>query len=69
MTRSTITATVSSRLNQIRRGRRVGRAERVGISRATAQRHLATLAARTIVEVRLRYGSTGRPEHRYAART
>ncbi|WP_101846308.1 response regulator [Zhihengliuella sp. ISTPL4] len=44
-------------------------AERVGISRATAQRHLATLAARTIVEVRLRYGSTGRPEHRYAART
>ncbi|MEE6389548.1 response regulator [Microbacterium paraoxydans] len=44
-------------------------AERVGISRATAQRHLAALAARTVVEVRLRYGSTGRPEHRYAART
>lgn len=43
--------------------------ERVGISRATAQRHLAALAARTIVEVRLRYGATGRPEHRYAART
>lgn len=38
-----------------------------GISRATAQRHLAALAARGIVEVRLRYGTTGRPEHRYAA--
>ncbi|WP_217183533.1 response regulator [Streptomyces sp. AC495_CC817] len=42
--------------------------ERVGISRATAQRHLAALTARDVVEVRLRYGSTGRPEHRYAAR-
>jgi response regulator of citrate/malate metabolism len=42
--------------------------ERVGISRATAQRHLAALTARTIVEVRLNYGTTGRPEHRYAAR-
>ncbi|WP_353111921.1 response regulator [Microbacterium sp.] len=42
--------------------------ERVGISRATAQRHLAALAARSIVEVRLRYGATGRPEHRYAVR-
>ncbi|MBW9110921.1 response regulator [Microbacterium trichothecenolyticum] len=42
-------------------------AERVGISRATAQRHLAALASRGQVEVRLRYGSTGRPEHRYAA--
>ena len=43
--------------------------ERVGISRATAQRHLAALASRTVVEVSLRYGATGRPEHRYAART
>ncbi|MDD7963647.1 response regulator [Microbacterium thalli] len=42
-------------------------ADACGISRATAQRHLAALAARGIVEVRLRYGSTGRPEHRYAA--
>lgn len=41
-------------------------AERVGISRATAQRHLAALASRGQVEVRLRYGTTGRPEHRYA---
>ncbi|MGN7862512.1 response regulator [Microbacterium sp. 22303] len=42
--------------------------ERVGISRATAQRHLAALADREEVEVRLRYGATGRPEHRYTRR-
>jgi len=41
-------------------------ADAAGISRATAQRHLATLATRGVIEVRLRYGSTGRPEHRYA---
>ena len=41
-------------------------AERAGISRATAQRHLAALAGRGLIEIRLRYGSTGRPEHRYA---
>lgn len=41
-------------------------AERAGISRATAQRHLSTLATRGVIEVRLRYGTTGRPEHRYA---
>lgn len=29
--------------------------------------HLAALAARGMVEVRLRYGTTGRPEHRYIA--
>ncbi|HWV48308.1 MAG TPA: response regulator [Microbacterium sp.] len=40
-------------------------ADRVGISRATAQRHLSALATRGQVEVRLRYGTTGRPEHRY----
>jgi len=42
--------------------------ERAGISRATAQRHLSALAARGRVEVALRYGTTGRPEHRYRAR-
>jgi two-component system CitB family response regulator len=42
-------------------------ADRVGISRATAQRHLAGLASRGQVDVRLRYGTTGRPEHRYVA--
>ncbi|QIK63574.1 response regulator [Leucobacter viscericola] len=41
-------------------------AELTGVSRATAQRHLVALAARSLVEVRLRYGATGRPEHRYA---
>lgn len=40
-------------------------AERGGISRATAQRHLTTLAARGVVEISLRYGTTGRPEHRF----
>jgi two-component system CitB family response regulator len=43
-------------------------AERIGVSRATAQRHLANLASRGTVEVSLRYGSTGRPEHRYRLR-
>jgi two-component system CitB family response regulator len=43
-------------------------AERTGISRATAQRHLSALASRGLVEVGLRYGSTGRPEHRYRGR-
>lgn len=41
-------------------------AGQVGISRATAQRHLSTLATRGLVDVRLRYGAAGRPEHRYA---
>ncbi len=40
-------------------------ADRAGVSRATAQRHLAALAARGMIEVKLRYGTTGRPEHRY----
>jgi two-component system CitB family response regulator len=42
-------------------------AERIGVSRATAQRHLSDLAARGIVAVSLRYGTAGRPEHRYRA--
>lgn len=37
----------------------------VGISRATAQRHLAKLAESRSVVVSLHYGSTGRPEHLY----
>lgn len=41
-------------------------AERVGISRATAQRYLAALAASGLVAMRLHYGTTGRPEHRYS---
>lgn len=44
-------------------------AERAGIARATAQRYLAQLAEDGTAEVFLRYGSTGRPEHRYRLRT
>lgn len=40
-------------------------ADELGISRATAQRYLAALAREGAAEVRLRYGATGRPEHRY----
>jgi response regulator of citrate/malate metabolism len=40
-------------------------ADRVGISRATAQRYLSSLAQADVVELELNYGSTGRPEHRY----
>jgi response regulator of citrate/malate metabolism len=40
-------------------------AESVGISRATAQRYLSYLERHGVVKLHLRYGSTGRPEHRY----
>jgi two-component system CitB family response regulator len=43
-------------------------AEVTGVSRATAQRYLADLVAAGRVELGLRYGSTGRPEHRYTWR-
>lgn len=39
----------------------------IGISRATAQRYLAALAAGGDVGVGLRYGTTGRPEQEFAA--
>lgn len=41
--------------------------EAAGVSRATAQRHLARLAQQHVVVVSLRYGSAGRPEHLYTA--
>jgi response regulator of citrate/malate metabolism len=41
-------------------------AEATGISRATAQRYLNYLERHGLVRLQLRYGSTGRPEHRYA---
>lgn len=41
-------------------------AELTGVSRATAQRRLATMASRGVVIVRLRYGQSGRPEHLYS---
>jgi response regulator of citrate/malate metabolism len=42
-------------------------AEQVGVSRATAQRYLIYLAQHGIVRLQLRYGATGRPEHRYSS--
>jgi response regulator of citrate/malate metabolism len=36
------------------------------VSRATAQRHLAALDADGRLDLQLRYGTTGRPEQRYA---
>jgi response regulator of citrate/malate metabolism len=44
-------------------------AERVGVSRATAQRYLSSLAEAGSVRRKLRYGATGRPEHRYELET
>jgi response regulator of citrate/malate metabolism len=43
--------------------------ERVGISRATAQRYLSYLERHGVVKLHLRYGTTGRPENRYRMRT
>lgn len=40
-------------------------ADKVGISRATAQRYLALLVRAGTLELHLQYGSAGRPEHRY----
>jgi response regulator of citrate/malate metabolism len=38
----------------------------VGISRATAQRHLTQLEQSQTIKLELRYGYTGRPEHLYS---
>lgn len=40
-------------------------ATELGIARATTQRYLAALVEEGVAEMRLRYGSTGRPEHEY----
>jgi response regulator of citrate/malate metabolism len=40
-------------------------ADRLGVSRATAQRYLADMVRRGLVELDLSYGGPGRPEHRY----
>ncbi|MEU8974306.1 response regulator [Streptomyces monashensis] len=40
-------------------------AELTGVSRATAQRYLSYLVKEGMVRLVLRYGATGRPEHRY----
>ncbi len=39
----------------------------IGVSRATAQRYLATLATTGKIKIQLRYGSTGRPEQEFVA--
>lgn len=44
-------------------------ADQVGISRSTAQRYLAEMARQGKIELRLHYGATGRPEHRYRITT
>ncbi|MFE5616134.1 response regulator [Streptomyces sp. NPDC056524] len=41
-------------------------AERAGVSRQTAQRYLKLLERTGRVRLSLKYGETGRPEHRYA---
>ncbi|MET9876347.1 response regulator [Actinacidiphila glaucinigra] len=41
-------------------------AERAGISRSTAQRYLKFLEREGRISLTLKYGDTGRPEHRYA---
>jgi len=40
-------------------------ASRTGVSRVTSRRYLDRLARSGLVEVTMRYGKTGRPEHRY----
>ena len=40
-------------------------AVRIGVSRVTSRRYLDRLARSGLVEVTMRYGKTGRPEHRY----
>ncbi|HVV11845.1 response regulator [Amycolatopsis sp.] len=40
----------------------------LGVARATAQRYLTALAEAGTIEMRLRYGATGRPEHEYSWR-
>lgn len=41
-------------------------AERTGISRSTAQRYLKYLEHAGRISLTLKYGDTGRPEHRYS---
>jgi response regulator of citrate/malate metabolism len=43
-------------------------AEILGASRPTAQRYLANLVNKQLLDLTLTYGSTGRPEHRYLPR-
>jgi two-component system CitB family response regulator len=61
-------ATEAAVLESLEPGEQYSAAEvagRVGVSRATAQRYLSSLADDGAVDIQLRYGTTGRPEHRY----
>ncbi len=40
-------------------------ADQLGASRPTAQRYLAELLRKQLIDLDLTYGTTGRPEHRY----
>ena len=44
-------------------------ADRLGVSRPTAQRYLAILVQKNAIDLELAYGTTGRPEHRYLVRS
>lgn len=44
-------------------------AQRLGVSRPTAQRYLAILVQKQAIDLDLVYGTTGRPEHRYVVRS
>jgi response regulator of citrate/malate metabolism len=44
-------------------------AQRLGVSRPTAQRYLAILVQKQAIDLDLAYGTTGRPEHRYLLRS
>ncbi|MEB8340622.1 response regulator [Streptomyces endophyticus] len=61
-TRQLVLATVRQTADAVSAAE-VGRS--IGISRATAQRHLAGLCTDGLLRMRLRYGATGRPEQEY----
>ncbi|MEP7369159.1 MAG: response regulator [Dermatophilaceae bacterium] len=44
-------------------------AQRLGVSRPTAQRYLALLVQKQAIDLDLAYGTTGRPEHLYLVRS
>lgn len=65
-------ATETSVLNVLKSGEYSSALEvarEVGVSRATAQRYLSALVDEGSADIQLRYGSTGRPEHRYGPAT
>ncbi|ADJ48219.1 transcriptional regulator [Amycolatopsis mediterranei S699] len=67
--RSRLPATMAQVLAQVRTAAEAlsatDVAEQLGVSRATAQRYLADLVRRGLLDLSLNYGTAGRPEHRY----